>query len=483
MSGINHRKPAVVNVWMLASLALAVVVRLILWLLYQPIAYSDSRSYRRLAESVLNGFERYDGTRTPGYPVFLALIGPDERVFIAQMLMGIVIVLLLFYITWKVTHKAWLAGLVSMMHTLNPGQLFFEANLLTETLATFWVVCSVAGMLLWLTMPANKRALWLAAAVGFTASLALITRPLFIYLPPWEFVFIAWIGWRMQDGHRKAQNNPLKAKIRYLVPQLAVFSLPVILIVGSWVGFIHSRFGDWGMTTMTGYHLMQHSGNFFELVPDQYADLRDTYLEYRDDHIAEYGTQTNTIWEAIPAMQEISGLNFYDLSSTLARISLQLILEHPALYLRNALKGWVLFWFAPVYWQPEFLAWQQGVPILQTGIMAARGLLVLCNILFILSSTLLALQAIFTKYRVITGLSIHGKTAPFFWFLSSTIWIASIIQTLLDHGDNPRFLIPLQSLVVLWVVWVASVIAPQLFKHKRLALAESEATNAEEDEN
>jgi len=30
---------------------------------------------------------------------------------------------------------------------------------------------------------------------------------------------------------------------------------------------------------------------------------------------------------------------------------------------------------------------------------------------------------------------------------------ASILQTLLDHGDNPRFLVPLQSLVVLWVLW------------------------------
>ena len=29
-----------------------------------------------------------------------------------------------------------------------------------------------------------------------------------------------------------------------------------------------------------------------------------------------------------------------------------------------------------------------------------------------------------------------------------------MVQTLLDHGDNPRFLVPLQSLVVLWVVWV-----------------------------
>jgi hypothetical protein len=32
------------------------------------------------------------------------------------------------------------------------------------------------------------------------------------------------------------------------------------------------------------------------------------------------------------------------------------------------------------------------------------------------------------------------------------IWMISILQTLLDHGDNPRFLVPLQVLVLYLVV-------------------------------
>jgi hypothetical protein len=31
--------------------------------------------------------------------------------------------------------------------------------------------------------------------------------------------------------------------------------------------------------------------------------------------------------------------------------------------------------------------------------------------------------------------------------IGGLIWIASVVQTLVDHGDNPRFLIPLQTLV------------------------------------
>jgi hypothetical protein len=40
--------------------------------------------------------------------------------------------------------------------------------------------------------------------------------------------------------------------------------------------------------------------------------------------------------------------------------------------------------------------------------------------------------------------------------LGGTIWTASVVQTLADHGDNPRFLVPLQAvvmLVVLRAIW------------------------------
>ena len=86
------------------------------------------------------------------------------------------------------------------------------------------------------------------------------------------------------------------------------------------------------MTTMTGYHLIQHTGSFFEYVPDEYAALRDTYIQYRDAHIAQYGTQTNTIWEAIPEMSRVSGYNFYDLSRVLTRIVHPADLETPIVY-------------------------------------------------------------------------------------------------------------------------------------------------------
>ena len=139
--------------WLVIVSVVALVERLLVILLYQPVAYSDTPSYRRLADTVLQGFTSYDGTRTPGYPVFLALVGNDQRVWLVQLLLGLIATLLLFYIGWKLTDKPWFGGLIALAHTLNLGQLFFESNLLTESLTTFLLIAIMAGMLAWLLYP------------------------------------------------------------------------------------------------------------------------------------------------------------------------------------------------------------------------------------------------------------------------------------------------------------------------------------------
>jgi hypothetical protein len=198
------------------------------------------------------------------------------------------------------------------------------------------------------------------------------------------------------------------------------------------------------LTTMNGYHLVQHTGNFFELVPDSNAALRDVYLRYRAQRIAEFGTQGNTIWDAIPEMQRVSGLSFYDLSRKLQSISIDLILHHPDLYLENVVTGWWMFWRAPFYWSAAGVPWPWLRGLLQGLVTLERFGLFGMNMLFLVSSLLLA---VWKRFREACRFS------PFAWLVWSTIWLASIVQTLLDHGDNPRFLVPLQTWVVLWVLW------------------------------
>ncbi len=459
MNSIRAEK-ASLKTWALLVAILALLVRLGILFLYQPVSYSDTPSYRRLAGAVLRGFARYDGTRTPGYPVFLALVGTDQHAWWAQLALGFITTLLLFYLAWKVTGKPWFGGLVGLAHSLNLGQLFFESNLLTESLTTFLLVLSMVGVLLWFTQPKYQKP-WLALLVGLFSTFSLLVRPLFIYLP---FLLLIAMGWSARHAEQPSPPStspalepgaPTQRKPFRLWPSMLAGLFPVLLLLGGWVSFIHARFGDWSLTTMTGYHLMQHTGSFFEYVPDEYAALRDTYIRYRDAHIAAYGTQTNTIWEAIPELSKVSGYNFYDLSRLLARLSIQLILHHPWLFIKNAVSGWWMFWRTSVYWSPEALHSLWLAPGITLLISLQRLILFAVNLVFILSSALLSLDWLLSALRHRSANKwLHFATTQqrdFFWLVAAVIWAASILQTLLDHGDNPRFLVPLQSLVLLWV--------------------------------
>jgi hypothetical protein len=406
--------------------------RIGLWLLYEPVHYGDTPSYRRLSEQLLQGLHNYDGTRTPGYPAFLAILGPDERVWLVQMLMGIGVTLLFFYCGWQITGRGWFGGIVALAHTLNIGQLFFEANMLSETLTTFLVTLTLAGITFWLYHP-RRRSLWFAFGLGLSASLALLVRPLFIYLPFWIFLFLI-LNHRQKEGI-----------LRLNLPAAGVSMLPVIFLLGGWVNHIHNQFGDWSMTTMTGYHMIQHTGIFFEYVPDEYAPLRDTYIKYRNEQIALKGNQVNAIWDAIPEMQQASGYNFYDLSRILTTISVKLIKDHPDLYMRSVAKGWWYFWRVPVYWSDSALRWEGLAPTIQFLVLGSRLVLISANLFFLVSSLVLFL---------LRSLRVSYKVPAALWCIAGSVWIASVIQTLVDHGDNPRFLVPMQSLVVLWVLWL-----------------------------
>jgi 4-amino-4-deoxy-L-arabinose transferase-like glycosyltransferase len=434
--------------WLLIVAGIATIQRLLMWALYPVVTLGDTGGYRRSAEAILGGWVQYDGTRTPGYPAFLALAGPDNQVYLAQLALGLAITLLFFYVGWRMTGRAWFGALAGLLYTFNAGQFFFEANLMTETVATFFVALSCAGVAFLLGEPRSSspspsstfapglRAFAVALLIGLASGLAALTRPLFVFLPFWIALCLLVFWQSDQPGMR------LATALAALVPGL--------ILLGLWVNFIHSRFHVWSMSAMQGFHMIQHTGGFFEYVPDQYAAVRDTYLKYRAAHVAEYGTQVNTIWDAIPELQQVSGEGFYGLSRLIQAISIQLIIAHPLLYLRNVGLGWLWFWKVPVYWSPEAFA----SPVLQAGMQALvqieRGLLFAANLAFIAGSLLVVSSKAWRRRLNVTS---------FVWFMLGMVWIASLLQTLLDHGDNPRFSVPVQTPIVLiafywlWNLW------------------------------
>lgn len=413
--------------WFLIVLAVALLARLGLWLVYPLTQNNDSPTYIQLGRSLLSkGLAAYSATRTPGYPAFLALTG--DWTYLAQLCLGLLTTLLLFYMGWKLSGRPWFGALVALLHTLNLGQLFFEATLLTETLTTFLLTLTFGATLFGWRNESLRWRLAAAFVAGLSSALAALTRPLFVFLP----FFVAFFFFLEQPGFVR----------KWAMSLIAL--LPALLILGGWLNFVYSNYKILSFDTIGGYRWLNHTGEYFEYVPDQYADLRSTYIYYRDLKIARTGSQTNAAWDALPEMLEATHLGYFGLSRLLTDISMDLIRKHPDLYLKNVLSGWWTFWWAAFYWSADGLQAQALLPVINPLVLLERAFLIAGNFLFVAGSLLAVCWA---KARRQLGIHL------FLWLGVASVWSASIIQTLLDHGDNPRYLVPLQSLTVLMVVW------------------------------
>jgi hypothetical protein len=431
MSGVRRIR---VQTWFLIILATAIFVRAGLWLTYPLAESNDTPTYRHLALSLTNkGFERYNGTRTPGYPAFLALAGSDKGLYAIQLGLGALTTLLIFYIAWHLSRRAWFAGLLALAHTLNLGQLFFESALLSEALATFLIFLVLAGLIYILDcgnlLPRQRQATGVQILIGLAAAILALTRPLFAFIPFWGAFLLAFL-WRAAPW-----------KIRWSAA--IVIALPALVALVIWINFIHTNFNLWGLDSIGGYHLVNHTSSFFELAPEEYAPIRKIFLKFRAQRIAESGSPVNTIWDAIPTLMKQEKLNYYALGRRMGEISSRLITEHPDLYAKNLALGWGWFWRVGVFWLPQSISNSLLRQILTVLMLAERALLFGINLLFLGGSMALLWPKIRARFRM----------NIFLWFAASSVWVTSILQTLAEHGDNPRFLAPLQTLVVLIVAW------------------------------
>ena len=428
--------------WLLIVMAVALVERAMLYLLYRPVLYNDTASYRRLAGQLLEGWNYYDGTRMPGYPLFLAWIGPDEHVYLVQLGLGVIITLLFFYIGWQVSGQGWFAALAACAYTLNLQQLLFEADLLAETVTVTLIAIYLAAAVRLFYERRNDHP-WQVVLVGLLAGIAggmaALTRTLYVFLPPLLGLFLFFF---------------LHAKSRLRVVLALTVGLAGMALLALWVNFVHRQYGLWGFDTIGGYHLVNHAGPFFEFVPDEYSDIRDTMIKYRDAQVAETGHSSNAIWDAIPDLTEISGLGFVDLSRLMGKISLQLILEHPGLYLRNVGESWLAYWKVPIHWAVPPDA---GPGFIRRAItLTLRAGLFLVNLSFVGGSLAMCWKKARSLFRM----------ESFFWLVLTIPWITSITQAMLEYGDNPRYSVPTQTLVILIVAWWLWAVIRHLLEKK-----------------
>jgi hypothetical protein len=410
---------------LLAIVALGTAVRIALALVYQPQSYPDTGTYFELARRLqdLPSLMSYGGQRTPGYPLLLLLAGLNPYlVWFIQALLGIVVSLLSYWIVVVASGNRIAALLAAVVHSIALNQLFFEANLLTETLATFVVTLSVV---LFAFVLKSKRPV-LPAWLGFVCSIATLTRPTYIVLAPvYGLLLLAGL--------------PRRCKLHPTFLFCAAFLVPVLI----WASVNKLTAGQFSLTTLLGYSLSNHAGGFFELVPEKDRVIRDIYLKHRTERIAESPSHTysNTAIRARDELLRATGLSPIALSNELARISLQLFEAHPLRYAKSVFEAWLGFWAVPNYWNAGEIepAWLSAA--LVDAWKLQQILLRIANLAFVLVASAW-LVTLAPRWRRLDGPDLVGVA------LVGVVLASSLLQAAVEFGDNPRFGIPTQPLVI-----------------------------------
>lgn len=434
--------------WMSPRRALALLigvcvsVRIAMFIVYQPVVYPDTATYEQLASQLRSlDFTGYEGIRTPGYAVLLLLAGQDHMAaWIIQCLLGIAISILLFRITLLYTGSPAWALAAGLGHTLALNQIFFEPNILSETLTTFLVVLSVVL----LSEALQSRRSSTAMAAGASSSFAALVRPAYLHLGPLVALLVLCFE---RDGKRMGAS----IMIVFLVPVMA------------WAMFNKATLGYLGLSTNAGYGLTNHSGRFMEYAPDEYKVIRDIYLKHRQEKIAETGNSAVTIFLARDEMRRQTGLDHIALSQRLTRLSLELFVAHPALYLKSVGEAWASFWAVPIYVRWDSFTVPAAARLVESAFRVQRALLLCLNVFALVASGYVIAATVIQRFK-----GVHGLSIPM--IVSCMLLSTSVLQALAEYGENPRYAIPTQSLAVMLVL-LAVWDLRRFHKRRRFAVA------------
>ncbi len=215
----------------------------------EVLAFPDSLSYVYPAQTFLTYGHFWEAVsanpllmRTPGYPVFLALVqlatgNMTWAVAAAQNILSLVLLLPVYLTSRRLAGQQaarWAAGFCAA------SVLYFSLAfaVLTETLCVFLLAWFVFLAVRWLEKPRTRDLL--GAAVLLAA--AVYVRPAVYYFVPVVFVLLLVLA-----AHKKS---------RVLFKQAVLyFMLPLLVLIGAWQVRNYRQTGYGGFTSVGAYNL------------------------------------------------------------------------------------------------------------------------------------------------------------------------------------------------------------------------------------
>lgn len=430
--------------WLITA---AVIARIILVLVYDPQVWPETHRYLTLAREIESGdYSQYIGKNVPGYSLLIIVSSFNlHLLFFVQILLGLLTTSLIFRIFTLVSESSWTGLLAGLAYAVNPGLLLFEASFLPEPVCTFLLTLTV-----WLVVENSKGRLserwWIYLLLGFTCLFCLMTRPHYLFLP-----FIVFLSISCRWKRKPAQ----------LTLFLLAFSLPVVLGLGAWLNFQKKHARKASITTHSGITLLYHPFNFIEHAPGGYDSVKLILMEKYKYYMVNKGDTYGAVEAAIPEVMEKRGLDYTGVDSLYMKIALDTIKERPDLYMLSVFKAMLRF-FKPVWYAPDF-----GIRgVLGGESTGAKVVAVLYS--FILLSLLAVFLMIPMPVLSIGRLRRRFLADGEFLFIYFIVWVAAFIQAFLVLGENNRFRVSVEPLMLGITVWIIVEII-RILKDRRLA--------------
>ncbi len=240
--------------WTIFAVAAFVKLAVLLYLMQsllgeQVFVFPDSLGYVYPAQTFLSYGQLWEAVsatpllmRTPGYPLFLALVqfatgNMTWAVAATQNLLALLLLIPVYLTAQRVANKTaarWAAGFCAT------SVLYFSLSfaVLSEIVCVFLLAWFVYTALVWLA-DRRLRDLFLAALF---LSAAIYVRPVAYYFFFVCILLLGFLAWREKS-------------LRILKQAVCYFILPIVILIGSWQVRNYITTGYGGFTTVAAYNL------------------------------------------------------------------------------------------------------------------------------------------------------------------------------------------------------------------------------------